>query len=155
MGGNLAAGEEAGSKLFVSMLAVWSKQVPARLTHQSPGALLRLLELGSRAGGISQLELRQELGITQPHLSKLMHKLVLERWVRVKEPKIDRRRKLVTTTAAARALLATLKSELNARLRAARTKQALAPKPKAKLARDRRGITIIPGQVQFKMSESE
>jgi DNA-binding MarR family transcriptional regulator len=84
-----------------------------------------------------------------------MRKLVLARWVRVRESKTDRRQKLVTTTAKACVLLAALKSDLNALLPAVRTKQPPAPKPKAKVTRDHRGITMIPGQILFNMSESE
>ena len=61
--------------------------------------MVRLLTLGLREGGIQQSELKRQLGIAQPRLSKLMEKLGKKKagWIQVKLPETDRRVWLMTT----------------------------------------------------------
>ncbi len=43
--------------------------------------MARLLTLGLREGGISQVEVQRELQMNQPRLSKLMWKVEKARWI--------------------------------------------------------------------------
>jgi MarR family len=147
----LATKESAGFDIFVAMRSTWWSHVPIALAREEPGMLSRLLGLGSRAGGISQSELRRELGINQPRLSKLIKKLHDERWIRVKQSETDSRVKLMTTTATARDTIASLRTELAALL-AAKTSR-LATSRRRKPLPGRKGIRPVPGQVSFELGD--
>jgi DNA-binding MarR family transcriptional regulator len=124
--------ENAGLDLFVSMWSTWLSRIPSGLSRQEPTVLTRLLALGLREQGISQSDLRRELGMNQPRLSKLMQKLLGAGWIRIRTSKTDSRVKLMTTTAAARDRIAVLKADLAALLPAKGAEQALAPLRKSK-----------------------
>ena len=124
---------------LVRTWSVWWSKVPDRLARQESSLVVRLLTLGLRQGGISQSEVKQELGIAQPRLSKLMDKLEKKKvgWIQVERSKKDRRVWLMTTTAAAQDRMAVLKADLAAALlRAKGAGQAPAPvrKPNASSA---------------------
>jgi DNA-binding MarR family transcriptional regulator len=75
--------------------------------------VLTLLERSARPGGVFQTELKNTLAVNQPFLSKLSHKLHSAGWIKITEPKNDRRRCLTTTTAAGKRALADLKNQMN------------------------------------------
>lgn len=104
---------------LVRTWSVWWFKVPDRLARQESSLVVRLLTLGSREGGILQSELKQELGIAQPRLSKLMEKLKKKKvgWIQVGRSEKDRRVWLMTTTAAAQDSVAALKKDLAILLR--------------------------------------
>lgn len=118
---------------FVRVWSVWWSGVPDRLARQESSLVVRLLTLGLRQGGISQSDLRRELGLNQSHLSKLMKKLVRVGWIRVKSSKTDGRIGLMTTSAKAEERLAALKQDLETLFPAKGPEQALTPirKPSA------------------------
>jgi DNA-binding MarR family transcriptional regulator len=97
---------------FVAKWQTWTTQIPPVLARQAPGLITRLLDLASREGGIFQSELRRELKINQPRLSKLVRKLRKLRWVSVKKSKTDTRFSIVTTTAIGREGIARAKAAL-------------------------------------------
>jgi DNA-binding MarR family transcriptional regulator len=116
---------------LVRTWSVWWSKVPDRLARQESSLVVRLLTLGLRQGGIRQSELKRQLGIAQPRLSKLMRKLLKAKWIEVERLETDRRVWLMTTTVAAADRLAALKSDLAPLLRAQRAGQppAAARKP--------------------------
>jgi hypothetical protein len=130
---------------LVRTWSVWWSKVPDRLARQESSLVVRLLTLGLRQGGISQSELKQELGIAQPRLSKLMVKLLKIKWIKVQRSETDRRVWLMTTTAAAQDRMVALKGDLAAVLRAPGARQAPAPMPRPKQAPFRRG-KVVRGQ---------
>jgi DNA-binding MarR family transcriptional regulator len=121
--GMMTTGSDSGFDLFVAMSSKWKSRVPAILASQEPSLLARLLNASSVAKGIAQSELRRELGINQPRLSKLMQKLVEAGWIEVKRSKADSREQLATATAAGRSAMANLKSDLAALVRAPRAEK--------------------------------
>jgi DNA-binding MarR family transcriptional regulator len=140
---------------LVRTWSVWWSKVPGRLARQESSLVVRLLTLGLRQGGIPQSKLKQQLGIAQPRLSKLMVKLLKVKWIKVQRSETDRRVWLMTTTAAAQDRMVALKADLAAVLRARGAKRARAPVPQSKPAPFRRGRRIReqPGQTKFKLRE--
>ena len=110
----MKANRHSGSKLFLEMWAVWETAMPQSLGRENPGLLLRLLDLGTTSNGIFQVELKSQLGMNQSHLSKLTTKLRNAGWVNVSTPENDRRKSLVKTSKAGKALLASLNKKLGA-----------------------------------------
>jgi DNA-binding MarR family transcriptional regulator len=109
----MATSRKTGTELFLSLWAAWESVAPAALLHQNPRIVLTLLERSARPGGVFQTELKQELGVNQPYLSKLSHKMHSAGWIKITKPKNDRRRCLTTTTAAGTQALADLKNQMN------------------------------------------
>jgi hypothetical protein len=140
---------------FVRVWSVWWSGVPDRLARQESSFVVRLLTLGLREGGISQSELKLELGIAQPRLSKLMAKLLKEKWIEVKSSKTDGRIGLMTTTVKAQGRMAPLKQDLETLLQAQAGAQPPAAVPQSRLAasRRRKGIKPQPGQTKFEIPE--
>lgn len=96
------------------MFSRWSSALPPNLSGEDPNVLIPLLGFAMSEEGISQSDLRRKIGINQPRLSKLLKKLVKQRWIRVKKSESDGRVMLVTTAAIARDLLGSLETELAA-----------------------------------------
>jgi DNA-binding MarR family transcriptional regulator len=136
----MPAQNDAAFDEVVRIWSTWWSRAPTALARQEPSMVARLLNLGLRKEGISQSDLRRELGMNQPRLSKLMKKLVRTGWIRIRRSKTDNRVKLMTTTAPARDRIATMKSDLAAVLRAEVAKLAAAPSRKPKLSAVRRRI---------------
>jgi len=120
----MATKDEELFDAFVRVWAVWWSGVPDRLARQESSLVVRLLTLGLREGGMPQSELKRQLGIAQPRLSKLMAKLLKVKWIKVTTSKTDRRSRLMTTTAAAQDRLAALKTDISAALRALGARRA-------------------------------
>lgn len=76
--------------------------------------VLTPLQLSARPRGVFQSKLKQTLDIKQPYLSKLIHKLHSAGWIKITQPKDDRRRCLTTSTAAGKRALADLEAKMNA-----------------------------------------
>ena len=143
-------------KVFDAFVRVWSEWwsgAPDRLARQESSLVVRLLTLGLREGGIQQSELKRQLGIAQPRLSKLMEKLGKKKtgWIQVKRSETDRRVWWMTTTTAGETRLAALKADLAPLLRTPRAKKASALVPKSRPTPFRPGKRIReqPGQTQF------
>ena len=105
-----------GTELFLEMWSKWWTALPDSLVNEDPRVLIRLLKLGVPDEGISQADLKRELGINQPRLSKFMKKLLMLRWIKVRESGADGRLRLMTTTAIARDRIASLEAEFAALL---------------------------------------
>ncbi len=146
-------------KVFDAFVRVWSNwwsEVPDRLLRQESSLVVRLLTLGLREGGIQQSELKRQLGIAQPRLSKLMEKLGKKKvgWIQVKRSETDRRVWLMTTTAVAQTSLAALKANLAAELRAQRTEEVSTPLRKTiTLSSARKRIERQPKSKGFEYTE--
>jgi hypothetical protein len=123
----MATKDDEAFDALVRTWSVWWSRVP------ESSLVVRLLTLGLRQGGISQSELKLELGIAQPRLSKLMVKLLKVKWIKVERSETDRRVWLMTTTSAARDRVVALKADLTAVLpaRGARRAPGRVRKPKA------------------------
>ena len=136
---------------FVRVWSGWWSRVPDRLARQESSLVVRLLTLGLQEGGISQAELKRELRIAQPRLSKLMVKLEKVGWIQMKASKTDRRIKLMTTTVKARGRVNALKQDLAILLQAQGARQTPTPVPPPKPPPFRRGNVIRqqPGQTGF------
>jgi DNA-binding MarR family transcriptional regulator len=143
--------DSAGLDILVAMRATWWSHVPVALAREEPGMLTRLLDLGLRARGISQSELRRELGINQPRLSKLMKKLLDERWIRVKQSETDSRVKLMTTTPTARDRIASLRTDLGSLLAAKAARLTTSGRRKPSASPGRKRIKPVPGQQPFEL----
>ena len=149
----MATRDEEVFGTFVRIWSAWWSGVPAVLARQEPSVVARLLNLGLLEEGISQSDLRRELGVNQPRLSKLMKKLVRAGWIRVRRPKTDSRLKLMTTTAAGREKIMGLKADLAALLPEKEAVQASAPLRKSRLSSVRRRIEQQQGQQGFVLDE--
>ena len=116
----MAPKDEKVFDAFVRVWFEWWSGAPDRLARQESSLVVRLLTLGLQEGGIQQSELKRQLGIAQPRLSKLMEKLGKKKagWIQVKRSETDRRVWLMTTTTAGEARLAALKADLAPLLRA-------------------------------------
>jgi DNA-binding MarR family transcriptional regulator len=150
----LATSEDARLNLFITMSSIWREHVPPALVHESPKTLTRILELGLAAPGISHSTMRSHLGLSQPEMSKIAVKLADLGWIEVTRLETDRRSKLITTTAAGRSLLSSLKADLN------RSRSDIAPadapsqQPKPSRPRRRRGSKLQQeGQIRFNLED--
>jgi DNA-binding MarR family transcriptional regulator len=103
-----------GTETFVQMYSKWNAIVGNLLAGEDPNILLRVVELASTDGGISQRALQQDLKINQPRLSKLTKKLVSARWVGVRKSPSDRRVLLMRATDNAKTRVERLRMELSA-----------------------------------------
>lgn len=97
---------------FLWAWSIWQGLLPPRLAHQNPPLVLRALLLSSEPGGIDELDLQQALGLKQPTLSRLTHRMQKAGWIRVTMSPANRRYHVSRTTKAGRAVLDTLRSEL-------------------------------------------
>ena len=140
--------------LFVALSSIWRARVPPALVHESPESLTRILELGLAAPGISHSALRPKLGLNQPQMTRLAEKLVDEGWIQVARLETDRRVKLVTTTAAGRSLLSSLKADLNRSLSEIAPPEAPSQQPKMSRRRSRSGSKPQQeGQAPFELEK--
>ena len=98
-----------------------------------------ILELGLAAPGISHSTMRSQLGLNQPEMSKIAKKLADGGWIQVARLETDRRSKLITTTAAGRSLLSSLKVDLNTSLSDIAPAEAPSQQPKPSRPRRRGG----------------
>ena len=112
---------KTGTSLFVKMWAEWKSKLPKSLANEDPDMLIHLLELSSNDSGVSQSEAQRELGVRQPRLSKLMKKLLNEKWINVAKSEKDGRVTPMKATRAARKWLSGLQERL--------TGLGAAPKP--------------------------
>jgi DNA-binding MarR family transcriptional regulator len=115
----MAARDEVAFESLVRIWSAWWSRVPSAFERQESSVVVHLLTLGLREGGISQSELKRELGIAQPRLSKLTKKLLRAGWIKVRKPsaqgevkKPDNRVRLMTTTTVAKAQILSLREEL-------------------------------------------
>jgi len=102
--------------MFLEMFSRW-ESTAGKLAHEDPRLLLRIIELSSIKGGISQRALRQELKINQPRISKLTKKLTSSKlaggpWVVVRKLPSDHRVVLTVATAQAKDKTNCLRTEL-------------------------------------------
>lgn len=138
----MATKEDAGLDVFLSMSSIWRELVPPALDQESPRTLTRILELGLDTPGISHSTMRSHLGLTQPEMSRMAEKLLEVGWVQVERWETDRRTKLITTTAAGRSLLSSLKTELNRSLSSVAPAEAPSQQPKPSRPRRRSGSKV-------------
>ena len=132
----------SGTETFVQMWLKWRSALPATLVREDPLILIRLSQLCQRGEGVSQSELKRELGINQPRLSKLMKKLEREQWITIRGSEADERLRLMTTTTMARDRMASLEADLRALLSA-----------KSAIQKPQKGKQIQEGQQAFKLEE--
>ncbi len=128
---------------FAAILEVFSKwrtTVGTVLAGEDPKILVRIVELASTEGGISQRELQQELKINQPRLSKLTKRLVSARWVVVRKSSADRRVLLMRSTDHARTRVEWLRKELSA------VSVVMVPTPPRTAAKTRKALRAHPDQ---------
>lgn len=135
----------SGLNLFREMWSTWEDAIPQKLSRGDPRVLLQILEMSATAKGISHVELQSELGINQSRLSKLTTKLRKAGWVKVSTPPNDRRKALVKTSAAGKALLA----DLHKKMEAAGAAPSASPDPR----KARKGIREAAGQIKFDLGE--
>jgi len=79
----MTAKDEDAFDALVRVWSVWWSGAPDGLSRQESSLVVRFLSLGLRQGGISQSDIKRELGIAQPRLSKLMAKLLKAKWIEV------------------------------------------------------------------------
>ena len=150
----MATSEDAGLDLFITMSWIWRERVPPALVHESPRTLMLILELGLAAPGISHSTMRSQLGLNQPEMSKIAKKLADRGWIQVARLETDRRSKLITTTAAGRSLLSSLKADLNRSLSDIAPAEAPSQQPKPSRTRPRRGSKLQQeGQTHFNLGD--
>ena len=112
------------NRRYIDIVALGVRYIPYGM-YQESSLVLRLVTLGLQEGGISQSELKLQLGIAQPRLSKLMRKLIKVGWIEVKSSKMDGRIGLMTTTGKAQGKMAALKADLAPLLRDRGVRRAL------------------------------
>jgi DNA-binding MarR family transcriptional regulator len=150
----LATSENAGLDLFITMSSIWRERVPPALVHESPRILTRILELGLAAPGMSHSTMQSHLGLSQPEMSRIAERLVDAGWIQVARSETDRRSKLITTTAAGRSLLSSLKADLNTSLSDIAAVEASSQQPKMSGPRRRSGSKMQQeGQTHFKLED--
>jgi DNA-binding MarR family transcriptional regulator len=137
----------AGTRLdclaeFTRMWEIWRSILPDRLRREDAGVLLRFLQL-TESKDIFQTELKSQLGVNQPRLSKLTQKLVEEGWIKLERPVDDGRKRRAVLTSEGRSGLAVLRAKL----------QRLPPTGPAKSRRKspRKGIQRVAGQMDFEI----
>lgn len=104
---------KTGTSLFVKMWSAWKSKLPKSLVNEDPDLLIRLLELCSRDAGVQQAEAQREIGVRQPRLSKLMKKLLNEKWITVGKSEKDGRVTPMKATKAAQKWLSDLQERLS------------------------------------------
>lgn len=97
--------------MFLEMFSRW-ESTAGKLAHEDPRILLRIIELSSIKGGISQRNLQQELKINQPRLSKLTKKLARNLWVQIRRSAPDHRVVLTIATALGKGKARDFRTEL-------------------------------------------
>ena len=97
---------------FLAMWTMWRSVVPPALRKEDAELLIRILQRGLSEDGISQSQLRSDLGINQPRLSKLIRKLVRLGWMSVSTCEDDGRMVLLTTTPEAKQRLMSFEKSL-------------------------------------------
>jgi DNA-binding MarR family transcriptional regulator len=102
-----------GTSLFREMWREWRSKIPERLANEDPETLIRLLELCDNDSGVFQSEVKRELGVNQPKLSKLTRKLVDQAWITVKKSEKDGRVTPMKTTRIAQKWLSNLQERLS------------------------------------------
>jgi DNA-binding MarR family transcriptional regulator len=157
----MTARDEEVFELLVRIWSAWWSGAPSAIGRQESSVVVRLLSLGSREGGISQSDLKRQLGIAQPRLSKLTKKLLRVGWIKIRKPgtgrefkKQDNRVRLMTTTAEGEARILSLKEELAPLLRAQKGKKAPVLVTLTNPVASRRGKRKReqPGQIPFVLS---
>lgn len=103
--------------LFCRMWSTWQTHIPKPLAGENPQVLSHLLRVADIKGGISQKEIQRGLGLHQSRVSKLVDKLLDQKWVQVvPQPVGDRRIRLVRTTPKARNAMRLVEAELSSAL---------------------------------------
>ena len=150
----MATSEAAGLDLFIALATIWRKRVPPGLVDESPSTVTRVLELGLAAPGMSHSTMQSHLGLSQPEMSRLAERLVDVGWIQAARLETDRRSKLITTTAAGRSLLSSLKADLNRPLSDIAPAEAPSQQPKPSRTRPRRGSKLQQeGQTHFNLDD--
>lgn len=103
--------------LFCRMWSTWQTHIPKPLAGENPQVLSRLLRVADIEGGTSQKEIQRELSLHQSRVSKLVDKLLDQKWVQiVPQPDGDRRIRLVRVTPKARNAMRLVEAELSSAL---------------------------------------
>jgi DNA-binding MarR family transcriptional regulator len=94
---------------YCKMWTEWKKAVPERLAAEDPLILSRYLTHASSEAGVSRSDLKRELGLKQPRVSKLSTKLRDEKWIEnVPKSQGDGRVEFIRTTSIAKKVMANL-----------------------------------------------
>lgn len=109
----LARSTVGGFAAILEVFSRWRKTVGSVLAGEDPKILVRIVELASAKGGISQSDLQKDLKINQPRLSKMTKRLVSARWVVVRKSSSDRRVLLMRATDHAKTRVERLRTELS------------------------------------------
>jgi hypothetical protein len=95
--------------LFCSFQKAWDRAVPKSLIKENPVTIVTFVRLATKAGGVSQRELQEQLGLLQSAASKLTKTLFDEGWIKkLPNPNGDKRSELVFTTSTGRSAIVTL-----------------------------------------------
>jgi DNA-binding MarR family transcriptional regulator len=127
------------SGIHCRMSSTWRSVIPMPLAAEDPQILTRFPCLAEIRGGVSHSDLQRELVMHQSRLSKLVDKLLEEKWLRVvPKPGGDRRMRFVQTTPKAVRVMRSVEAELASALN---VQSAARPR--------RKQIAIVPGQMSL------
>jgi len=147
----MAHNDHPGTDLLLKLWSKWNSAMPRSLRRVKPEILIRLLTFEIPEEGISLTDLRRELGLNQPHISKLTKKLVKVGWVRVKASASDGRVVLLTMTVLGREVLTKVEESLKTSLR-----MVFSSKPaKSAGGTRRRKPRPAPGQQAFDIPQPD
>jgi DNA-binding MarR family transcriptional regulator len=125
------------SGIHCRMSSTWRSVIPMPLAAEDPQILTRFPCLAEIRGGVSHSDLQRELVMHQSRLSKLVDKLLEEKWLRVvPKPGGDRRMRFVQTTPKAVRVMRLVEDELARALHVEST-----------VRRRRKQPAIVPGQM--------
>jgi DNA-binding MarR family transcriptional regulator len=105
--------KSAATELFMKMWTAWESTVPKVLVRENPRILIRFLELSASDEGIFQQELKRQLGLNQPRISKLTQKLIGAQWIVLLTPDEDKRKRTAFLTKTGRQGFANVRSSLD------------------------------------------
>jgi DNA-binding MarR family transcriptional regulator len=96
---------QQGLELFLELCRIWDAAVPKPLRGEDPSLLSRFLELSDSDNGVAQADLRKELKVSQPQISRLALRLKKAGLVTDNIPVADGRVRLTKLTPTGKELL--------------------------------------------------
>lgn len=120
--------DQQGDQLFLKMSQIWAFAMPPVFKGENPQLAAKLLELAGLPEGVSQTQLKQDLGLDQSRASRLCTRLKKEGWVTEDIPRGDGRLRFIRLTPTARESLQKLRMDLT---NACATLRSAAEKTKA------------------------
>jgi len=100
--------------VYLELDAAWRSSIPKKLQGMTAETLVEVLRLTAETKGISQSDAAAAVGQSQSGMSKIATKLTQEKWVTLTRSANDPKQKLMTITAKAESVMATLGGKLAA-----------------------------------------